>query len=305
MSTLIGVSLAGRAPRDGSSFPWGGSGSGAVEFPTPREVVIVEFCRYEKKGRVAYITITRPEVMNALHVYANLELHEVWDDFAADDDLWVAVFTGEGERAFSAGNDLKFTAQQSRLPADERPRLAWPGTGFGGITSRFDLYKPIIARVNGFALGGGFEMALASDIIVAAEHARFGLTEPKVGLIAGANGVHRLPRQGPLKAVMGHMLTGRHMTAQRAYELGIANEVAPLADLDEVVDGWVKDIVSCAPLSVRSTKETALRGLDMALRDASQTVFTWESRRRQSPDAVEGPRAFAEKRDPNWVGTWT
>ena len=265
----------------------------------------MDFCRYEKKDRVAYITITRPEVMNALHVYANLELNDVWDDFAADDDLWVAVFTGEGGRAFSAGNDLKFTAEMSRLPASERPRVAWPRSGFGGLTSRFDLFKPIIARVNGYALGGGFEMALASDIIVAAEHARFGLTEPKVGLIAGAMGVHRLPRQGPLKAVMGHMLTGRHMAAQRAYELGLVNEVVPADGLDEAVDKWVADIVSCAPLSVRSTKETALRGLHMPLPDAAQTVFPWEMRRRQSPDAVEGPRAFAEKRDPDWKGTWT
>ncbi len=265
----------------------------------------MEFCRYEKTDRVARITITRPEVMNSLHVHANLELHEVWEDFANDDDLWVAVFTGEGSRAFSAGNDLKFTAEMSRLPASERPRGRWPETGFGGVTSRFNLAKPIIARVNGYALGGGFEMALACDIIVAAEHARFGLTEPKVGLIAGANGVHRLPRQGPLKAVMGHMLTGRHMTARRAYELGIVNEVVPLDELDEAVDRWVADILSCAPLSVRSTKETAMRGLDMALPDAAQTVFPWETRRRQSPDAVEGPRAFAEKRDPDWTGTWT
>ena len=265
----------------------------------------MEFCRYEKKDRVARITITRPEVMNSLHVYANHELNEVWDDFANDDDLWVAVLTGEGSRAFSAGNDLKFTAEVSRLPSSERPRMGWASGGFGGLTSRFDLYKPTIARVNGYALGGGFEMALACDIVVAAEHARFGLTEPKVGLIAGANGVHRLPRQGPLKAVMGHMLTGRHMTAARAYELGLANEVVPMEELDEAVDRWVADILACAPLSVRSTKETAMRGLDMALPDASQAVFTWESRRRQSPDSVEGPRAFAEKRDPNWTGAWT
>ena len=305
MSTLIGVSLAGRAPRDGSSFPWGGFWQWRGRVPHTEEVVIVEFCRYEKKGRVAYITITRPEVMNALHVYANLELHEVWDDFAADDDLWVAVFTGEGERAFSAGNDLKFTAQQSRLPADERPRLAWAGHGF---RRHHQPFRPLQAdhcagerlRPRGRLRDGSCERHHCRRRARAIRPDR---TEG--GADRGRERRPPLPRQGPLKAVMGHMLTGRHMTAQRAYELGIANEVAPLADLDEVVDGWVKDIVSCAPLSVRSTKETALRGLDMALRDASQTVFTWESRRRQSPDAVEGPRAFAEKRDPNWVGTWT
>ena len=129
--------------------------------------------------------------------------------------------------------------------------------GFGGITSRFDLFKPIIARVNGFALGGGLEMALACDIIVAADHAEVGLPEPRRGLIAGAMGVHRLPRQLPLKQAMGYMLTGRHIPAQRAYEIGLVNEVVPLAKLDDAVAAWVADIVRCAPLSVRATKEAA------------------------------------------------
>src|SRR5687768_4659738 len=111
----------------------------------------MEFCRYEKKGKVAYITVTRPERMNALHPPASQELSDVWDDFAADDDLWVAVLTGEGERAFSAGNDLKHTADMSRLPADQRPQRGFPKSGFGGITHRWDLFKPVIARVNGFA----------------------------------------------------------------------------------------------------------------------------------------------------------
>lgn len=262
----------------------------------------MDFCRYEKRDHIAYITITRPEVMNALHVYANLELDEVWDDFAADDDAWVAVFTGEGERAFSAGNDLKFTAEMSRLPAEERPKVGFPKGGFGGITSRYDLFKPVVARVNGFALGGGFEMAMACDIIVAADHAEVGLPEPRRGLIAGAMGVHRLPRQMPLKSAMGFMLTGRHIPAARAYELGIVNEVVPLAKLDEAVDAWVRDILRCAPLSVRATKEAAMRGLDVTLEEAGRVRYEWEDRRRKSDDAVEGPRAFAEKRTPNWLG---
>ncbi|MEO6044768.1 MAG: enoyl-CoA hydratase-related protein, partial [Tepidiformaceae bacterium] len=129
----------------------------------------MEYCRYEKKGHVAYVTITRPEVMNALHAHASRELGGAWDQFAADDDAWVGVLTGEGDKAFSAGNDLKYTAEMSRLTRDQRPDLSMPAGGFGGLTSRFDLFKPIIARVNGFALGGGFEMALACDIIVAAD----------------------------------------------------------------------------------------------------------------------------------------
>ena len=262
----------------------------------------MEFCRYEKKGHVAYLTITRPQVMNSLHPAASRELAGAWDDFAADDDAWVAVFTGEGDRAFSAGNDLKNTAEMSRLPREQRPDQSMPPSGFGGITNRFDLFKPIIARVNGFALGGGLEMALACDVIIAADHAELGLPEPRRGLIAGALGVHRLPRAMPLKAAMGHLLTGRHMTAQRGYELGLVNEVVPLAQLDAAVDAWVADIVRCAPLSVRATKEASMKGLEMTLQEASGARYEWEMRRRASEDSVEGPRAFAEKRTPNWTG---
>lgn len=262
----------------------------------------MEFCRYEKKDHVAYITITRPEVMNALHAHASREMGEVFDDFAADDDSWVAVLTGEGNRAFSAGNDLKYTAEMSRLPREQRPDLSMPAGGFGGITSRFDLFKPVIARVNGFALGGGLEMALACDIIVAADHAEVGLPEPRRGLIAGALGVHRLPRHLPLKQAMGYLLTGRHIPAQRAYEMGLVNEVVPLEKLDDAVAAWVADIVRCAPLSVRATKEAAMRGLQMPLEEAAVAEYQWEMARRRSADSVEGPRAFAEKRAPNWTG---
>jgi crotonobetainyl-CoA hydratase/dehydration protein DpgD len=145
-------------------------------------------------------------------------------------------------------------------------------------------------------------MALACDILVAADHAEVGLPEPRRGLIAGAMGVHRLPRQIPLHAALGYMLTGRHIPAQRAYELGLVSEVVPLVQLDSAVDQWVADIVRCAPLSVRSTKESALRGLEMPLQEAGRARYEWETRRRQSPDSVEGPRAFAEKRAPNWTG---
>jgi enoyl-CoA hydratase/carnithine racemase len=263
----------------------------------------MEFCRYEKRGHVGYVTITRPERMNALHAPASRELGQVWDEFAADDDAWVGVLTGEGDKAFSAGNDLKYTAEMSRLSKDERPDLSMPSSGFGGLTSRYDLFKPLVARVNGFALGGGFEMALACDIIVIADHAEVGLPEPRRGLIAGAMGVHRLPRQAPLKAAMGYMLTGRHIPAQRAYELGLVSEVVPLAKLDEAVEAWVQDILRCAPLSVRATKQAALEGLEMTLQDAAVARFDWEMRRRTSNDAVEGPRAFAEKRAPDWTGS--
>ena len=263
----------------------------------------MQYCRVEKKGHVAYVTITRPEVYNALHAPANVELDGVWNDFAADEDMWVGVFTGEGDRAFSAGNDLKYTAEMSRLPAAERPQFGFPKGGFGGLTSRYDLFKPIIARVNGYALGGGLEMALACDIMLLADHAEIGLPEPRRGLIAGAMGVHRLPRHIPLKTAMGYMLTGKHIKAARAYELGLCSEVVPLADLDACVDTYVEDILKCAPLSVRSTKEAAMRGLQMTLEEAGKARYEWEMKRRESQDSVEGPRAFAEKRAPNWTGS--
>jgi len=183
---------------------------------------------YEKKERIAYVTLNRPEVMNALHPPAHEELWEVWCDFRDDPEVWVAILTGAGERAFFAGNDLKYTAEHSGQP---RARRLGPPGGFGGITNRFECFKPIIAAVNGYALGGGFEIALACDIIITAEHARFGLPEPTVGLNAGAGGIHRLPRQIPLKIAMGMLLTGRHITAEEAYRVGLVNEVVPLNDL--------------------------------------------------------------------------
>jgi enoyl-CoA hydratase/carnithine racemase len=265
-------------------------------------MVQLEFCRHETKGHVLYVTITRPERFNALHAPAHVELSGIWDDFATNDDLWVAVLTGEGDRAFSAGNDLKYTAELSRMPEAERPKLTMTSSGFGGLTSRYDLFKPIVARVNGYALGGGLELAMACDIIIASENAELGLPEPKRGLIAGAMGVHRLPRQIPLKAAMLHMLTGRHIPAARAYELGLVSELTTREGLDAAVERCVDEILSCAPLSVRATKEAAMLGLEMPLPEAGRARYQWEDARRRSADAVEGPRAFAEKRAPNWSG---
>ncbi len=258
-----------------------------------------EYLIYEKKEHVAYVTINRPERMNALHPPAHPEFWEVWSDFRDDPEMWIGVLTGAGEKAFSAGNDLKYQAEHAGQPG---PRIPSPPGGFGGITNRFQCYKPMIAAVNGYALGGGLEMALACDIIIAADHARLGLPEPTVGLNAGAGGIHRLPRQLPLKVAMGMLLTGRHITADEAYRIGLVNEVVPLSELWTCVDGWVKDILRCAPLSIRSTKEGAMKGLDMSLESAINNSFLMNQAMGQSEDVIEGPRAFAEKRAPNWKG---
>jgi enoyl-CoA hydratase/carnithine racemase len=252
----------------------------------------LEFVRYEKRDRIAYVTIDRPEVLNALHPPANEELARVWDDFAAADDAWVAILTGAGERAFSAGNDLKWTARHGV------PRM--PRGGFGGLVSRFDLAKPLIAALNGFALGGGLEIALACDVVVAAEHARLGLPEPRVGLVAAAGGVHRLPRHVPLKIAMGMILTGRQISAAEAARLGLVNEVVPAAALLPTAERWAHEILECSPLAVQAAKQAALEGLGRPVAEAMATPYPAMQRLFESEDAVEGPRAFAEKRKPVW-----
>ena len=255
-----------------------------------------EFIVYEKRGRIAYLTINRPDRLNALHPPANSEIRDAMTDFRDDPDAWVAIITGAGERAFSAGNDLKYTAERGR---HRRPVGSAP---FGGITSDFECWKPIIAAVNGFALGGGLELALACDIIIAAEHAEVGLPEVRVGLVAGAGGVHRLPRHVPLKVAMGMMLTGRRIPAQEAYRIGLVNEVVPQSKLMETAEGWASDILKGAPLSVRASKQMAMSGLPWPFEIAMGRTYSEHERAKASDDFVEGPRAFAEKRKPNWTG---
>ncbi|MCX8498030.1 MAG: enoyl-CoA hydratase-related protein, partial [Caulobacteraceae bacterium] len=155
--------------------------------------------KVERNGPITTIILNRPDVMNALHSEAHFELHEVFNDFSADPDQWVGIVTGAGDRAFSAGNDLKHQATGGKMGS--------PPSGFAGLTSRFDLTKPLIAAVNGVAMGGGFEIALACDLIIASDKAVFALPEPKVGLAALAGGLHRLPRQIGLKRAMGMILT--------------------------------------------------------------------------------------------------
>jgi enoyl-CoA hydratase/carnithine racemase len=254
---------------------------------------------YKKRGHVAYVTLNRPERLNALDSHSHRELIEIFHDFANDAEAWVAIITGAGERAFCAGNDLKATAQAS---ANGEKRVD-AGSRFGAITRGYGCPKPLIAAVNGVAAGGGFEIALACDIVVAAENARFALPEPRVGLIAGAGGIHRLTRQVPLKQAMGMLLTGRLVSAQEGYRLGFVNEVVPLHELTAAAERWAAEILECSPLLVQLTKEAAQDGFGRPVDEA--IARDWVERIPRmlgSSDYVEGPRAFAEKRKPVWVG---
>jgi crotonobetainyl-CoA hydratase len=250
-----------------------------------------------REGRTLIVTINRPDRMNALHPPANAELEQVFNDFAADPDLWVAIITGAGERAFSAGNDLRWQAEGNAITV--------PATGFAGLTSRWDLDKPVIAAVNGVAMGGGFEIALACDIILASDNASFALPEPKVGLAALAGGLHRLPRSIGDKRAMGMILTGRVVPAAEGKALGFVHDVVPQAELLTAAKALAAQICELSPMSVRASKQAVLRSLATPSLQAAyegQMAYPAVQALFRSDDVREGPLAFAQKRKPEWKG---
>jgi len=256
-----------------------------------------EFIQVERDGPVTTVTLNRPEVMNALHSPAHFELDDAFNAFAADPEQWVAIVTGAGERAFSAGNDLKHQAGGGRMQS--------PPSGFAGLTSRFDLTKPLIAAVNGVAMGGGFEIALACDIIVAAETAVFALPEPRVGLAALAGGLHRLPRAIGTKRAMGMILTGRRVSAAEGHELGFVNQVVAPDELMAAAKRWAAQIAELSPMSIRASKQAVYSGLDEPSLEAAiqgQNRYPAVAALFRSEDFVEGPLAFSQKRGPEWKG---
>jgi dehydration protein DpgD len=258
--------------------------------------------RYVKEDRVARVTIDRPHVLNAMDLRTHEELAEVWDDVEADDDVWAVVLTGAGDRAFSVGQDLRERAALDSGGAEGTTFGSRGAPGWPRLTERHAFTKPVIARVDGYALGGGFELALACDVIIASERSTFALPEARLGLVPGAGGVFRLTRQIPARIAMGHLLTGRRMSARRAADLGLVNDVVPHEELDACVRGWVDDLLRSAPLSVRAIKEAVARSSHLSVEQAFGSRFFWEERRARSEDAREGPRAFTEKRPPRWRG---
>jgi len=204
---------------------------------------------------VTWITLNRPRALNSLSSGMHANMQTAIDAFAQNDEQWICVITGAGNRAFCAGSDLK-EAVATQFKG------TYPKNGYAGLAERYDLNKPVIAAVNGAALGGGFELALSCDLIIATENAEFGLPEPLVGAVALGGGLHRLSRQIGLKKAMGYVLTSRNMSAQTAYDLGLVNEVCAQDALIKTVNQWCDDILRGAPIAIRASKETIMKGLD-------------------------------------------
>jgi crotonobetainyl-CoA hydratase len=255
--------------------------------------------RATRRGRVLELTLDRPKV-NAIDAATSAALGAAFQELQRDDDLSVGIITGAGERFFSAGWDLK--AASAGEPADADQGVG----GFAGLTEYWDLKKPVIAAVNGMALGGGFELALAADLIVAAEHAEFGLTEAAVGLVPDAGGVIRLPRRLPRSVAMELMLTGRRAPATELERWGLVLRVTSAGELMDAARALADRIAASAPMSLQAIKE-----IDQASQGASEREAFRIMREADLPiyrriygsdDAAEGIASVLEKRAPNWTG---
>ena len=252
---------------------------------------------YEKKDRIAYITINRPEAMNAMDPETYKELSEAWTDVRDDPDVWVAIITGAGDRAFSAGADLKKTIG--------RPVEAWHfwQTQEEQILNRgMEVWKPIVAAVNGYCLAGGMTLLLATDIRIAAEHATFGLSEVSRGILPGNGGTQRTIQQLPYPIAMYFLLTGERMNAEDALRAGLINKVVPLPDLMPEAERIARKVCENAPLAVRAIKELAVRGQYLPIEYGLRLEQSIQRVLASTDDAKEGPKAFAEKRKPSYTG---
>lgn len=246
---------------------------------------------YEKDGRVATVTLNRPEAMNALTPKMATDLIQIFDDLSRDDDVWVVILTGAGDKAFCAGADLGQPLSSDVVSEVLRDK-----------TKRFfsEIYKPIIGAVNGYCIAGGLEILQGTDLRLAAEHASFGLGEVRWGIVPGGGSHVRLPRQIPWAVAMELLLTGRPISSERAYDVGLVNRVVPGQELMTEARKLADVLCDNAPLAIRTAKEIAVRALNLESGFVLESVLTQTVL--ASEDAKEGPRAFMEKRKPNFVG---
>lgn len=262
---------------------------------------------YEKRYPVAYLTLNRPEKRNAMDPEAMVRLADAWQDYAADDELRVAIVTGAGDTAFSAGADLGRMVPLltgAREPEDEWDRRVMGEEGLSGIAllRGIELYKPVIAAINGFCLGGGMELMLGTDLRIAADHARFGLAEVTRALIPGGGGPVRLPRQVPLCKAMEILLVGEAIDASEAYRIGLVNHVVPAQELMSTAETLARKIAENGPVAVQKIKETVIRSASVSLEDGFAIMDECADVVMASEDAREGARAFMEKRQPRFIG---
>ena len=250
---------------------------------------------YEKNGPVAVLTINREKALNAINAQTSQEMLRAWEDFRDDSDLRVAILTGMGERSFSTGMDLVATAQgENQFEGRPAP--------FGGFTKRLPIYKPIIAAINGFCLAGGMELALTCDIRICSPDARFGLPEVRWAIMPGAGGTQRMPRAIPQAWANYLILTADQMDAETALRVGLVSHIVPKDELMDRAMQIANTICERGPLAVRTAKEAIVRGMDMPLDHALAYEDVLLARLMGTEDAKEGPRAFAEKRKPEYKG---
>ena len=251
---------------------------------------------YTKEGKIAIFTINRPEVLGALNLEGMKQLHNALLDFRDDDGLWVGIITGTGEKVFSAGVDAKDYLPFVRRTADK------PWQRPAGIMRGLNIWKPLIAACNGLTIGGGLELSLACDIIIASENATFGLPEVRLGLCPGGGGTQRLPRTIPIRLAAEMLFTGKTIDAQEAYRIGLVNKVVPLDKLMPEARKLAESICEAGPLAVRTAKEMMIRGLSMSLEDGLQLEDDFQRYIMSTKDFEEGITAFREKRKPKFEG---
>ena len=251
---------------------------------------------YTKEGKIAIFTINRPEVLGALNLEGMKQLHNALLDFRDDDGLWVGIITGTGDKVFSAGVDAKDYLPFVRRTADK------PWQRPAGIMRGLNIWKPLIAACNGLTIGGGLELSLACDIIIASENASFGLPEVRLGLCPGGGGTQRLPRTIPIRLAAEMLFTGKIIDAQEAYRIGLVNKVVPLDKLMPEARKLAESICEAGPLAVRTAKEMMIRGLSMSLEDGLQLEDDFQRYIMSTKDFEEGITAFREKRKPKFEG---